>query len=45
LLWPEFDAVALTQAIESYQSRERRFGRTSGQVAATQALPDASPAK
>ena len=26
-LWPEFDAAALDQAIESYQRRERRFGR------------------
>jgi undecaprenyl diphosphate synthase len=43
LLWPEFDAEALSQAIHSYQTRERRFGRTSGQVAAArQADPDAS---
>lgn len=40
LLWPEFDGAALTQAIESYQSRERRFGRTSGQVAASQVTAD-----
>jgi undecaprenyl diphosphate synthase len=32
-LWPDFDATALTRAIESYQQRERRFGRTSEQVA------------
>ncbi|TCS39533.1 undecaprenyl pyrophosphate synthetase [Paucimonas lemoignei] len=32
--WPEFDAAALDQAIESYQQRERRFGRTSAQVVA-----------
>ncbi len=31
-LWPDFDAVALDQAIASYRSRERRFGRTSEQV-------------
>jgi undecaprenyl diphosphate synthase len=31
-LWPDFDAVALDQAILSYQRRERRFGRTSEQV-------------
>ncbi len=31
-LWPEFDAVALDRAIESYRTRERRFGRTSEQV-------------
>ncbi|MFO7188688.1 MAG: polyprenyl diphosphate synthase [Pseudomonadota bacterium] len=33
LLWPDFNAVALDKAIESYQRRERRFGRTSEQVA------------
>ena len=32
-LWPDFDAVALDQAIASYRNRERRFGRTSEQVA------------
>lgn len=32
--WPDFDAVALDEAIASYQKRERRFGRTSEQVAA-----------
>ena len=32
LLWPDFDAHALERAIESYQRRERRFGRTSEQV-------------
>jgi len=26
LLWPDFDAISLYSAIESYQSRERRFG-------------------
>ena len=31
-LWPDFDAAALDQAIESYQRRERRFGRTSEQL-------------
>jgi undecaprenyl diphosphate synthase len=34
LLWPDFDAAALGSAILSYQQRERRFGRTSEQVAA-----------
>jgi undecaprenyl diphosphate synthase len=33
-LWPDFDAEALEQAIVSYRQRERRFGRTSEQVAA-----------
>jgi undecaprenyl diphosphate synthase len=32
-LWPDFDAGALDLAIDSYRSRERRFGRTSEQVA------------
>lgn len=31
-LWPDFDATALEQAIDSYRSRERRFGRTSEQL-------------
>ncbi|TMH73907.1 MAG: di-trans,poly-cis-decaprenylcistransferase [Betaproteobacteria bacterium] len=34
-LWPDFDAAALDQAIASYRQRERRFGRTSEQVAAS----------
>jgi undecaprenyl diphosphate synthase len=33
LLWPEFDAAALDEAIASYHRRERRFGRTSEQLA------------
>ena len=32
-LWPDFDALALDEAIASYRSRERRFGRTSEQLA------------
>lgn len=32
LLWPDFDGAALDAAIESYQQRERRFGRTSEQL-------------
>jgi undecaprenyl diphosphate synthase len=35
-LWPDFDAAKLDLAIESYQARERRFGRTSEQVQASQ---------
>jgi undecaprenyl diphosphate synthase len=31
-LWPDFDAAALDEAIESFRSRERRFGRTSEQL-------------
>ena len=34
LLWPEFDAAVLQQAIDAYASRERRFGLTSAQIAA-----------
>ena len=33
ILWPDFNAQALDEAIASYQQRERRFGRTSEQVA------------
>jgi undecaprenyl diphosphate synthase len=35
-LWPDFDAEALGRAIASYQERERRFGRTSEQLQASQ---------
>jgi undecaprenyl diphosphate synthase len=34
-LWPDFDALALDEALASYRARERRFGRTSEQVAAS----------
>ena len=34
MLWPDFDAAALDAAIAWYGERERRFGRTSEQVAA-----------
>jgi undecaprenyl diphosphate synthase len=30
--WPDFKASSLDEAIKSYQSRERRFGRTSAQL-------------
>ena len=33
VLWPDFRRCHLYQAIESYQSRERRFGKTSAQLA------------
>jgi len=33
LLWPDFDEAALDAAIVEYASRERRFGKTSDQVA------------
>ncbi|MGH8677044.1 MAG: polyprenyl diphosphate synthase [Burkholderiales bacterium] len=31
-LWPDFDARSLARAINSFRSRERRFGRTSEQL-------------
>jgi len=31
-LWPDFDKAAFQEALESFTSRERRFGRTSEQV-------------
>jgi undecaprenyl diphosphate synthase len=37
VLWPDFDDRSLDEAIASFRSRERRFGRTSEQLAA--ALP------
>ncbi len=32
LLWPDFDEAALDAALLEYASRERRFGKTSGQL-------------
>ncbi len=32
LLWPDFDRKALHDALASFHSRERRFGRTSEQL-------------
>ncbi|PWB57063.1 MAG: di-trans,poly-cis-decaprenylcistransferase, partial [Nitrosomonadales bacterium] len=32
VLWPDFNAAELDRAIQSYQQRERRFGRTSEQL-------------
>jgi undecaprenyl diphosphate synthase len=34
-LWPDFDAKAFQLSIQSYQQRERRFGRTSEQLASS----------
>ncbi|MGE0355323.1 MAG: polyprenyl diphosphate synthase [Burkholderiales bacterium] len=39
VLWPDFGAEALDEAIASYRARERRFGRTSEQLAAAQPQP------
>lgn len=45
-LWPDFSRLSLQKAIESYQRRERRFGRTSEQLieakAAVAPTPDAA---
>jgi undecaprenyl diphosphate synthase len=38
--WPDFGAAELERAFESYRSRERRFGRTSAQVADPADAPD-----
>jgi undecaprenyl diphosphate synthase len=38
LLWPEFDAAALDRAVAWYRLRERRFGRTSEQLAEATSL-------
>ena len=35
--WPDFDAAALDEALTWYRQRERRFGRTSAQLAGTNA--------
>ena len=43
LLWPDFDAKALDDAIADYAGRERRFGKTSAQVSAPLAPPSARP--
>lgn len=39
LLWPDFDAAALDAALADYAARERRFGRTSEQLAQARAEP------
>jgi undecaprenyl diphosphate synthase len=38
-LWPDFDDAALELAMQSYRLRERRFGRTSDQLAADGGRP------
>ena len=35
LLWPDFDAAAMDAAIDSFEQRERRYGRTSEQLRET----------
>jgi undecaprenyl diphosphate synthase len=36
VLWPDFDEIAFDKAIESFVTRQRRFGQTSEQVEAAQ---------
>jgi undecaprenyl diphosphate synthase len=38
-LWPDFDARAFQEALDSYRRRERRFGRTSEQLAQPKEAP------
>jgi undecaprenyl diphosphate synthase len=38
-LWPDFDGALLDEAIASFRARERRFGRTSEQLAEAKAKP------
>jgi undecaprenyl diphosphate synthase len=43
-LWPDFDRAAFGEALSSYARRQRRFGRTSEQVAAARdQTADAAP--
>jgi undecaprenyl diphosphate synthase len=42
-LWPDFDAEALDAAIASYRQRERRFGRTSEQLATAAPTTEEAP--
>ena len=37
-LWPDFDAAALRAALDDFAGRERRFGMTGAQIAATEAI-------
>ena len=39
-LWPEFDAATLQRAIDDYAARERRFGLTAAQLAASAQNPE-----
>ena len=38
ILWPDFNASSLDLAIQSYQQRERRFGRTSEQLQKSESI-------
>jgi undecaprenyl diphosphate synthase len=41
-LWPEFDEVALDQAIAEFSARERRFGQTSGHLQSKTSPPQSN---
>jgi undecaprenyl diphosphate synthase len=41
-LWPEFDEAEFDRAIAAFNQRERRFGKTSGQIAAQAAAGSTS---
>ncbi len=43
-LWPDFGRASLLRAIDSYQRRERRFGRTSEQLAVSKDVANATAA-
>jgi undecaprenyl diphosphate synthase len=45
VLWPDFDRAAFDAALASYRRRERRFGRTSEQMAQQRTPPAALPAE
>lgn len=38
ILWPDFDALALDEAIDEFNQRERRFGKTSDQIQSKSAV-------
>jgi undecaprenyl diphosphate synthase len=35
VMWPDFDAALLDEAIAAYTKRQRRYGRTTAQLAAS----------
>jgi undecaprenyl diphosphate synthase len=45
VLWPDFDRAAFDAALASYRRRERRFGRTSEQMAQQRTPPAAHSAE
>ena len=45
VLWPDFDQNAFDAALSSYRRRERRFGRTSEQLARSRTTPALRPAE